>query len=318
MTEPALPDNEEERIAAVQLLKLLDTPAEERFDRITRIAKHMFGVQISVISLVDTNRQWFKSKQGLDVEETPRSMSFCGHAINQDDPLVIPDALMDARFLDNPLVTGEPFIRFYAGCPLHAPGGFRVGTLCLIDTRPRLLTEKDIDMLKELALMVEHELEATTKITLDALTSISNRRGFEMLAQHSLAYCQREQRNACLLYLDLDNFKVINDTCGHHVGDQVLKDFAVLLSQSFRASDVFARLGGDEFVVLFTSIDETKIEELVARLEQGVKNYNAKHQGEFVLEYSIGYAQFTGEQSLEELIHTADTRMYSDKEKKIS
>jgi len=129
MQTPRLPSDESERLAALRALNLLDTPAEPRFDRLARIAQRHFGVDIALVSLIDTERQWFKSRQGLDVCETHRDVSFCGHAILKEEVLCIPDALEDPRFADNPLVTGAPHIRFYAGAPVHAPNGQRIGTL---------------------------------------------------------------------------------------------------------------------------------------------------------------------------------------------
>jgi len=116
---PEYPDNESSRLDTLHALNILDTSHEERFDRLTRLAKRVLGVPIALVSLVDTNRQWFKSKQGLEATETPRDISFCGHAILGDEILVIEDATRDERFHDNPLVTGEPGIRFYAGYPLE-------------------------------------------------------------------------------------------------------------------------------------------------------------------------------------------------------
>jgi PAS domain S-box-containing protein len=155
---PDFPTNEAERLKALQALKVLDTPAEARFDRITRVAQRHFNVPITLVSLVDEGRQWFKSCQGLDVLETSRDISFCGHAILKDEILIVSDATKDPFFADNPLVTGAPHIRFYAGTPLHAPGNERVGTLCIIDTQPRELSAEDIAMLRDLADCVEEEL----------------------------------------------------------------------------------------------------------------------------------------------------------------
>ncbi|HEY0068747.1 MAG TPA: GAF domain-containing protein, partial [Chloroflexia bacterium] len=115
------------RLSALRRLNILDTPPEERFDRITRTATRLFDVPVALVSLVDENRQWFKSCVGLDMSETPRSMSFCAYAIGRDDILLIPDALQDPQFADNPLVTGYPHIRFYAGCPVIAPDGSKLG-----------------------------------------------------------------------------------------------------------------------------------------------------------------------------------------------
>ena len=134
-----IPFEENQRLAALYDYDVLDTPAEACFDRITRLAANHFAVPIALISLVDPVRQWFKSRVGLDASETPREISFCGHAILNDDVMQVEDATLDPRFADNPLVTAAPHIRFYAGAPLIAPGGFRLGTLCIIDRRARSL-----------------------------------------------------------------------------------------------------------------------------------------------------------------------------------
>ncbi|MEH6354921.1 MAG: PAS domain S-box protein [Marinobacter sp.] len=145
-------------MAALHALKVLDTPAEARFDRITRVVKRYFDVPIALVSLVDEGRQWFKSCVGLDVAETSRDISFCGHAILNKDIMIVPDASEDPRFADNPLVTGNPKIRFYAGAPLRAPSGEQVGTLCIIDVQRREFSAEDIATLRDLADCVEEEL----------------------------------------------------------------------------------------------------------------------------------------------------------------
>jgi len=157
MPAASLHPEEQTRLEAVHELGVLDTPPEERFDRITRVACALFDVPISLVSLVDANRQWFKSCVGIDLRETPRAISFCAHAILGQDTLVIPDTAADPRFADNPFVTGDPHVRFYAGRPLVA-GGMPVGTLCLIDTRPRELDGEELSHLDDLAGWAEHEL----------------------------------------------------------------------------------------------------------------------------------------------------------------
>ena len=157
------PGNETLRLSALRRLQVLDTPDEERFDRITRVAARAFNAPIALVSLVDENRQWFKSCIGLPMRETPRSMSFCAHALLSAEPLVIPDALADERFADNPLVTGEPFIRFYAGQPLTTLEGLPVGTLCILDREPRTFTAADRAVLKDLARWAQDELNAIGK-----------------------------------------------------------------------------------------------------------------------------------------------------------
>ena len=160
MSEAAVPANEALRLSALRRLRLLDTPDEERFDRITRVASTAFEVPIALVTLVDANRQWFKSCVGLSMRETPRSMSFCAHALLGDGPLVIPDATADERFRENPLVTSEPFIRFYAGQPLRTWEGLPMGTLCLLDRRPRTFGAADRALLQDIAGWAQDELNA--------------------------------------------------------------------------------------------------------------------------------------------------------------
>jgi DNA-binding response OmpR family regulator len=157
---PVTPPEEDQRIAALQRLAILDSAPEERYDRITRLASQLFKVPIALISLVDNERQWFKSRSGLQATETTRDVSFCAHAILESRALVVPDAMGDDRFADNPLVQSEPRVRFYAGQPIAAPDGSLVGTLCLIDHQPRHFNDADIKALGDLAAMVERELDA--------------------------------------------------------------------------------------------------------------------------------------------------------------
>lgn len=158
MLKPAIPDDEKNRITALNALKILDTPYDESYDRITRLTQALFSVPICLVSLVDTNRQWFKSCIGLPVRETGRDISFCGHAILGDEPFIINDASKDERFADNPLVTAEPHIRFYGGLPLKTLDGSTIGTLCIIDREPRSLSEAELVIFNDLGEMVEREL----------------------------------------------------------------------------------------------------------------------------------------------------------------
>ncbi|MEE4111593.1 MAG: GAF domain-containing protein, partial [Desulfobacteraceae bacterium] len=157
------PENEAYRIQALNALQLLDTETEERFEQITRIAAAAFDVPIALVTLVDQDRQWFKSRFGLSTTETPRDQAFCAHTILDTKVMIVRDTLLDPRFADNPLVVGEPRIRFYAGYPLTLPNGTSPGTLCLIDTRPRDLDEVKINLLRDLGRLVEREMAATLR-----------------------------------------------------------------------------------------------------------------------------------------------------------
>lgn len=161
MIKPPIPDNETERLALLYALLLLDTPPEQRLDKIVEFAASEFDVPICLISLIDSERQWFKARVGLAACETSRDISFCGHALSSDALLMVPDALDDPRFHDNPLVSGPPFIRFYAGAPLVCKDGLAIGTLCLIDTRPRTLDPVEQAILASLRDLTVLELTAT-------------------------------------------------------------------------------------------------------------------------------------------------------------
>lgn len=158
MIAPPIPADESARLQALRELLILDTPPEERYDRITRFAMSEFDMPIATISLVDRERQWFKSNFGLDACETPRKLSFCGHTIHERQYLVVPDALKDERFRDNPSVSGPPWIRFYAGAILRLPYGPAVGALCVMDRRPREIDAIGLSILCSLRDLVVQEL----------------------------------------------------------------------------------------------------------------------------------------------------------------
>lgn len=312
MIEPATPIEETARLMSLHSLRILDTAPEDRYDRITRMAKRVFGVEICLVSLVDSGRQWFKSKQGLDACETSRATSFCGHAIDDEKIFIVPDAALDPRFSDNPLVTDAPFIRFYAGCPIHSPDGYRIGTLCLIDSKPRDFPTDDQATLRDLAAMIDDELRVTSQVTVDELTQLANRRGFNSVASHILEISRRLNSRSELIMFDLDGFKAINDTHGHVAGDMLLQHFSKLLIKCFRGADVVARLGGDEFVVLTTgpvASSEAALTRLqtMAAAEQCPINQK--------LAWSVGTTIFDPDRhdTIEGLLSDADTRMYKDK-----
>ncbi|STX40745.1 Diguanylate kinase [Legionella donaldsonii] len=318
MIKPKLPKNEAERLHALRALQILDSSHEERFDRVTRMAKRLFGVSISLVSLVDENRQWFKSAQGIDASETSREISFCGHAINQEGLFIIPNTLEDVRFIDNPLVINHPNIRFYAGYPLKLRQGIVLGTLCLIDSNPREMNDEDQQLLKDLGGMIEQEIKSIQLATLDELTMISNRRGFLTLADHTMKICRRHKKPMAFLLFDLNKFKIINDKYGHHEGDFVLTLFAQIMLESFRECDVIARLGGDEFVTMLVDCDDNEINTILKRFKTNIKNANTTLHKPYNIEYSTGVAHFSydTDKSIDEMLQEADTAMYEDKQGK--
>ena len=318
MDTPDFPVNEVVRLETLRGLRLLDSEPEERFDRLTRLAKRMFGVSVALVTLVDSDRQWFKSSEGLDVCQTPRDISFCGHAILGDEVFVVPDTLADIRFHDNPLVTNPPRIRFYAGCPISFSNGAKLGTLCLIDLQPRDFSLEDRQVLRDLATMVEQEIAAIQLATLDDLTLISNRRGFISLANHSLSLCARYHFSVALLSFDLDGFKSINDTLGHAEGDRALVGFAQVMQEVFRDSDVLARLGGDEFAVLLSKVDEDSVTATLVRFDKALVEFNRCSDRGYALQCSVGYKITLPDSKvdIESLLSGADRQMYRHKEGK--
>ena len=255
MIKPPIPADESQRLQTLRDMRLLDTPPEERFDRVTRLARQVFNVPYALVSLVDADRQWFKSNQGLDAEETPREVSFCGHAILDDKIMVVGDATNDVRFCDNPLVCGNPNIRFYAGYPLAAPDGSRVGTLCIIDEKPREMSAEQLTLLRELGRMVEEEMIAASNATVDVTTGISNRNGFMSVADHLLSLCKRKREPATLLLFNLYDLYSLEETHGRYDGDTIALELSHLLMAAFRESDIVARTALDTFCVLLATTD---------------------------------------------------------------
>ena len=312
MIAPSLPIDETQRLMSLHSLHILDTAEEVRYDRITRMARRLFDVEICLVSLVDTNRQWFKSKVGITACETDRDISFCGHAILHDDVFVISDAAADHRFADNPLVTGPMNIRFYAGYPIKGPNGHRIGTLCIVDSKPRQLSSDEIRTLKDLGAMVEDEIKITAEAVVDDLTQVANRRGFHMFANNTLSVCRRTGTPAELAFFDLDGFKAVNDTYGHAAGDDLLTYFAELLVKCFRDADAIGRLGGDEFVVLLVGSDGNS-DVALNRLHAMAADSDNKIRQQ--LAWSVGIIRFDPERhsTIESLLVEADSDMYDNK-----
>jgi diguanylate cyclase (GGDEF)-like protein len=315
MLASAMPANEATRVATLNAMPLLDAGPDERFDRLTRLAKRLFQVPIAKVTLVASDSVFSLSCSGPLGEPVPREVSFCSHAILGDDIMLVPDALLDERFHDSPLVLGEPHVRFYAGCPLFAPNGCKLGTLCLLDHRPRNLGEEDIALLHDLAAMVQQEMAAVQMATMDELTKLSNRRGFEMLAQQAIHVCRRLGKAASLLFFDLNHFKQINDTRGHAEGDRALVVFSDVLRHVFRNSDLIGRMGGDEFVTLLLDASQADTQAAIERLRTALALRNAGEQRGYDIVFSVGQVDFDPRRhdTIARMLAEGDAEMYRNK-----
>lgn len=269
-----LPADEPERLDALDALNIIFSPAEERFDRITRLAKRHFNVPIVLISLVSTEIQWFKSCQGLTASETPREVSFCSHALLMDMPLVINDTQKNPDFADNPLVTGEPHIRFYAGHTIRHMGN-KLGTLCVIDSNPREFTAADCDSLRSLAAWVENELEnikysdtvkqlienntqQQRKKLFDPVTGGWNKRGIEQLLNNRFAG-NRKPQQLFIMKIGLDEANDTFNSNPNNMVDEILSETAHRIRSVLPYTSDIAYYGNMEFLVVLENSDKSLV-----------------------------------------------------------
>ncbi len=277
MTDPhTVPTNDEARLEALKRYDILDTPQDGAFDRITSLAARILGTPIAIISLVDRDRIWFKSRHGLDVTHIDRDPGLCASAILTDDAYVLGDAARDVRSMANPLVAGEFGLRFYAGVPLQTQDNFNLGVLCCLDFAPRELQEHELQALRDLAAIVMDQMElrlAARRIdglhaelsaahaelshqaSHDSLTGLRNRRAVLEQLDQSLSRARRVGQEVAVLMVDFDHFKKISDSFGHPAGDNVLVEVGRRLKEALRGGDSIGRLGGEEFLVVLENCD---------------------------------------------------------------
>ena len=341
MLRPTRPDNESERLAALHRYQVLDTAPDSAYDDLVTIAAAICAMPMGSITLIDADRQWLKSKLGLEGTKTTRDEAFCAHTIlAPSDLLVVNDALEDERFRDHPCVLGDPHIRFYAGAPLVTPEGFAVGALCVMDREPRTLQPYQLGALRALSRQVaallelrrighalnlqlserdwyeeqlhrfSEQLEArnadlTEQARLDTLTGLANRRAFGAALEHALA----AEGDFFVAILDVDHFKRINDTHGHPAGDQVLIDVANALRSASGGHGLVARHGGEEFAWLCPHGDETQ-----ARLQCDYLREAVSHASQALpVTISIGITARRADDSVASLMQRADAALYSAK-----
>ncbi len=311
--EAPIPFDEPARLAALYASRLLDAGANQNFDRVTRLAASLFDVPISLVSLVDADRQWFGSRWGLEALETPRCDAFCAHAILDSTVFIVENAADDDRFSDNPLVTGPPDIRFYAGAPISSPDGHRLGTLCIIDSRPRTLDAEQAAALRDLADLIERELYVIGMALTDPLTGLGNRRALFQAGTGLLELAVRNDQPMSILYADVDGLKLVNDELGHCDGDELISRAGTVLRNTMRSSDVIARIGGDEFAGLMYGTDAPEAEVLHGRILAAIADHNASDPERPPMSLSIGTAVAEPGESIEQLVKRADALMYAAK-----
>jgi diguanylate cyclase (GGDEF)-like protein len=303
------------RLQALQNYQVLDTDREVPFDRVVRVARSILRAPIALVSLVDRERQWFKARSGITFCEAPRELSLCAHAIESDEPFIVVDTHADPRFRALPLVVEPPYVRSYIGIPLRTPAGFRIGTLCVMDTEVRQPELEQIGILKDLAALVMDELELRLVATTDGLTGALSRRAFLAAAARDLAHVRRHGGDLSCILLDLDHFKGINDTHGHAAGDRALQEVVMLLKSGLRQSDYVGRLGGEEFGVIMPGADAAAACDIGERLRQRVMNAGLPTQaGEVRLTVSVGVAALMPRDArIEDLLRRSDMALYAAK-----
>lgn len=302
------------RMRALHRLDILDTESEAPFERIVEHVRQVLDVPMSAVSLVDHDRQWLKAHRGDLDQVTPRAITFCNHAIMQSTPFVVSDACADVRFAQNPLVTGAPRIRSYAGIPLTSPEGYNLGSLCAIDTRPRAFSAHDMAVLANFAKVVVKEIELRKIVSTDPLTGAMSRRAWFECAEAELAHAARHGRALSIMVLDIDHFKSVNDVYGHPVGDLVLHAIARTIAETLRQSDAFGRFGGEEFVAISR---ETALDDAVTvaeRVRAAVRSVHLAPLNGRHCSVSIGVAErLPHEQQISAVLTRADEALYCAK-----
>ena len=302
------------RLAALRRYEVLDTPREAPFDRITGLVQAVLNVPIATVSLIDSDRQWYKACLGMDSVDLPRELSFCTHTIQSRDLLIVPDTLLDPRFAQNPMVTGEPFIRSYIGAPLASPDGYNLGSLCALDMRARDFEPTQLEVLKRFAALVVDEMELRRIAQVDSLTEAATRRGFLLEMEKAIAAFKRDGTNATLLLLDLDHFKNINDSFGHPFGDVVLRDVSQAIRGLLRQGDLLGRLGGEEFGVLLGQCDLKRGAAVADVLREKVQHLSFKQEPSVTVTASFGVCSLESERLATELwLARADEALYNAK-----
>jgi len=313
-------DRQAARSAAIADYEIGDSIPEAEFDHIVALAAKLFGTSAAMVSIVSSDAVHFKARVGLDACAVDPLVAFCTHAVDRDDPLVVEDMWSDPRFSENPLVTGEPRVRFYAGAPIRVATGHTLGTLCLIDPEPRSFSARDRQLLQALGQIVVDRIEVRRQARqlarlahYDALTGLPNRALLQQRAAEVLA----SREPLAVLLFDLDGFKDVNDVFGHATGDALLHAIGERMSGLLTGGQMLARLGGDEFVVLAPGVTDPRAAWSIAgRLRAGFDAGFLVDTQELRLDTCIGVAlsPYHGD-TIEKLVCHADLALYRAKER---
>jgi diguanylate cyclase (GGDEF)-like protein len=322
---PPPPANEAERLDFLLSCGILDTPQDERFDRLTRIASRVYGADVAFLSFVDDRYQWMKAITGDGIGSSiERERSVCQIMIASGEPLVFGDMQKEPTLDGHPVVPLLPF-HFYAGVPLLTPEGAAVGSFCILKRDPQDAARFDVSTLIDLAAVSMDEVELwrlnqdlERAAQTDGLTGIANRRAFDQALERAIRRAHRTNEPLSLLLLDLDHFKALNDTAGHGAGDEVLRRFAGILAQAARRpDDVAARYGGEEFALILPATDQAGALEVAQRLKESLTAAQIFHPRgiDGLVTVSIGAvtADSSTELSARVLVSAADARLYEAK-----
>ncbi len=295
MIKPPIPVNEQERLETLRAMQILDSSPEERYDRLTRLAQRLFNVPIVAISLIDENRQWFKSIQGLAATETSRDISFCGHAINGNDVMVVNDALKDHRFVDNPFVVQDPHIRFYAGYPIESQK-MKMGTLCLIDKKPRELSGVELSLLQNLGRLVENEMAQSEAGFANDISGESEQRFFLRVLRYVMEFSRAMNYPMGMLIVHIP--EAISALDGKPIiRDRMMVETAKLLGKTLRQSDIVGALGNDSFYAFLPKCDVLGAEIVTSRLNENFQDLKERLACSSEFDLRLGQLIWTPENS---------------------
>ena len=323
---------ERQRLETLERMALLYTPAEESFDRLTRLAARVMRAPIALLSVLGEDRSWFKSRYGLQVNEVAHDDGVISTVLDAPGPLVVADALADPRLARSGLVVHAPFVRFVAGTAVRAPDGAKIGALCVADTEPRTGAADDLPYLRDLAAVAEGELhrrqltfaqgdmirelgEARRRSMVDPLTRVWNRAGLDAILAREGAAARAHGPPLSVAMIDLDHFKDVNDRFGHGVGDIVLAEVARRLRVAARPADSVARFGGEEFVVVLPDCDEAGARAVAERLRRRVGDSPivVGQAARIPVTCSVGVATLQADETSDVMLTRADIALYDAK-----